>query len=71
MFKKINNINEHPLINKYTLINNNELYDCNICFNEYKKNYFKCNTCVFKFCDSCYKNYHLQYNSDKCCHCGI
>ena len=69
MFKKINNINEHPLKNKYKLIENNELYDCNICFDNYKNDYFKCKTCIFKICASCYNNYHLHYDINKCAHC--
>ena len=34
---------ENPLINKYTLIENNKNYDCGICFNDYEIDYFKCN----------------------------
>ena len=61
---------ENPLSNKYSLINNNEIYDCGICFNdELSSDYFKCNTCIFKICPSCYSNYHLKYKIDKCSMC--
>ena len=60
---------ENPLINKYTLIENNLIYDCGICFNTNEDDYFKCNTCIFKICASCYNNYHLKYNINKCSHC--
>ena len=35
-------INENLMINKYTFIENNEEYNCNICFNDYTNDYFKC-----------------------------
>jgi hypothetical protein len=60
---------ENPLINKYTLIENNVIYDCGICFNTNEDDYFKCDTCIFKICPSCYNNYHLKYNINKCSHC--
>jgi len=60
---------ENPLINKYTLIENNLIYDCEICFNTNEDDYFKCDICIFKICSSCYNNYHLKYNIDKCSHC--
>ena len=68
MFKNINNIIEHPLKYKYSLIDNNESYDCGICFC-HKNDIFKCNICIFKICTSCYNNYHLKYNINKCSHC--
>jgi hypothetical protein len=71
MFKNINNINNHPLINKYSLIKNNEIYDCGICFNANEVDYFKCQNCIFKICPSCYSNYHLKYNINKCSHCRV
>jgi hypothetical protein len=83
MFKMLNDIDdddnddddddncENPLINKYTLIENNVIYDCNICFNEYEVDYFKCQNCIFKICPSCYSNYHLKYNINKCSHCRV
>ena len=66
-----NDNNEHPLINKYTLIENNENYDCGICFNDYENDYFKCNRCIFKICPSCYNNYHLQHNVKNCAMCRL
>jgi len=69
VFKYINKINDNPLKNKYKLIQNTILYECNICFNTNEDDYFKCNTCIFKICASCYNNYHLKYNIDKCSHC--
>ena len=71
IFKHLNKIDEHPLKNKYSFVENTELYVCNICFEDYKNGYFKCKNCIFKICAGCYKNYHLKYNIDKCAHCKI
>jgi hypothetical protein len=35
-------IKEHSLKKKYMLIENNELFYCNICFHDYKHDYYKC-----------------------------
>ncbi len=59
---------EHSLINKYKLIVNNETYDCGICFSDYE-NDIRMWKMHFKFCPSCYNNYHLKYKIDKCSHC--
>ena len=66
-----NDDSEHPLINKYTFIENNENYDCGICFNDYNNEFFKCNRCIFKLCPSCYNNYHLQHNVKNCAMCRL
>jgi hypothetical protein len=66
-----NNDNQNPLENKYTLIENNENYDCGICFTDYKNDYFKCNRCIFKICASCYNNYHLKFNVNTCSMCRL
>ena len=63
--------NENPLINKYTLIENNENYDCGICFNDYNNDFFKCNRCIFKICPCCYSNYHLKHNVKNCSMCRL
>jgi hypothetical protein len=65
IFIYFNNINEHPLKNKYKLIENNELYDCNICFDNDFSSFYKCKTCTFIICNNCYK----KYNSDNCAMC--
>ena len=61
MFKKINNINDHPLKYKYNLIENKEIYDCNICFDNGFSNFYKCKTCTFIICNNCYKKYNSVY----------
>ena len=68
VFKYINKINDNPLKNKYKLIENTSLYECNICFNDFNTNYFKCNTCIFKLCNECYNN-HMKHKIENCTHC--
>ena len=62
---------QNPLINKYTLIENNEKYDCGICYNDYETDFFKCNRCIFKICPCCYSNYHLKHNVKNCSMCRL
>ena len=71
IFKYINKIDDHPLRNKYLFVENKNIYECNICFNNVENDYFKCKNCVFKICAGCYNNYHLKYNIDKCAHCKV
>jgi hypothetical protein len=54
-----NNEIEHPLINKYTLINNNNIFECDICYEDNNNNYYKCNNCIFKLCIGCFNKYKL------------
>jgi len=61
-------LDNHPLRNKYLFVENKEIYECNICFNNFETDYFKCESCVFKIC---YNNYHLKYNIDKCAHGNV
>ena len=68
MFIYFNDIKQHPLKYKYKSIENTSLYECNICFNDFNTNYFKCNRCIFKLCDKCYKN-HMKHNIKNCSHC--
>ena len=68
MFIYFNDIKQHPLKYKYKSIENTSLYECNICFNDFKTNYFKCNTCIFKLCNECYNN-HMKHNIKNCTHC--
>ena len=60
-----NNINYHPLINKYSLISNDTDVECNICFHDTNINYYKCDTCIFKICLDCYN----KYNKNNCPMC--
>ena len=68
MFIYFNDIKQHPLKYKYKSIENTSLYECNICFNDFNINYFKCNTCIFKLCNECYNN-HMKHNIKNCTHC--
>ena len=56
------NDNEHPLINKYNLIMNNDTVECNICYEDTKINIYKCYKCIFQMCVCCYD----KYNNNTC-----
>lgn len=51
----------------YKEIENNKIFNCNICLNEYTTNLFKCNTCNFNMCSECEINIKTRYN--KCVIC--
>ena len=51
----------------YKEIENNNIFNCNICLNEYTTNLFKCNTCNFNMCSECEINIKTRYN--KCVIC--
>ena len=62
-----NNNNEHPLINKYKLVINNDIVECNICFEETRVNNYKCDKCIFQMCVCCYN----KYNNNTCPMCRL
>ena len=37
----------------YTLVQNENNINCNICLMDFKTKYYKCNTCTFKMCSRC------------------
>ena len=61
------NDNEHPLINKYKLTTNNDIVECNICYEDTTINIYKCNKCIFQMCVCCYN----KYNKNTCPMCRL
>ncbi len=53
-----NNYNNHPLMNKYSLITTVTDVDCNICFEQSNINYCKCKKRIFKICLACYETFN-------------
>ena len=51
----------------YKEIENNNIFNCNICFNDYTTNYFKCNTCNFNMCSECEIYIKTRYNQCVVC----